>query len=174
MFDIQHDSAVPIHEQIVSQIMAHVASGALKPGASLWEYRALAQELLTHPQVVARAYADLEWAGVIEKARGGDLEVSASAAYICRLQLQDRARRAIRQAVARGVAAGLGEEEIRQALEEALKTPIPTADISQAIKNPAHETSHRASQGIQILSRQAGSGPPQPQRAAGSDIRPAR
>ena len=30
MFDIQHDSAMPIHEQLTSQIRAHVASGALK------------------------------------------------------------------------------------------------------------------------------------------------
>ena len=60
MFDIQHDSPVPIHEQITSQIRAHVASGALKAGTVLAEYRAFAQELLTNPQVVARAYAELD------------------------------------------------------------------------------------------------------------------
>src|SRR5947209_2950067 len=59
MFDIQHDSPVPIHEQITSQLREHIASGALKPGARLPEYRDFAQELLANPQAVARAYSDL-------------------------------------------------------------------------------------------------------------------
>jgi len=56
MFDIQHDSPVPIHEQLTTQIRMHIASGALKPGDTLLEYRAFAQKLLTNPQVVARAW----------------------------------------------------------------------------------------------------------------------
>ena len=64
MIDIQHDSPVAIHEQIIGQIMAHVASSTLKPGMRLREYRSFAQEMLTNPQVVARAYGDLEWLGV--------------------------------------------------------------------------------------------------------------
>ena len=52
MFDIQHDSPVPIHEQLTGQIRAHVASGALAAGALLGEYRAFAQELLTKTAVL--------------------------------------------------------------------------------------------------------------------------
>ena len=69
MFDIQHDSPVPIHEQIASQIRVHVATGALKAGAILAEYRAFAQELLTNPDrlrsmeraVDGLASADFSW-----------------------------------------------------------------------------------------------------------------
>ena len=85
MIDIQHDSPVPIHEQIAGQIRAHISSGALKPGAKLAEYRACAQELLTNPQAVARAYGDLEWEGALRKGPAGVMEVTAGAAAICRV-----------------------------------------------------------------------------------------
>ncbi len=55
MIDIQHDSPVPVHEQIAVQIMEHIATGGILAGVKLDEYRALAQALLTNPQVVARA-----------------------------------------------------------------------------------------------------------------------
>jgi GntR family transcriptional regulator len=166
MFDIQHDSPVPIHEQISTQIMAHVASGGLKPGARMWEYRAFAQELLTNPQVVARAYADLEWAGVLEKQddEEGELAVTAEAAAICRARLQNMARQAIRQAVAKGLAFGLAETELLSAVQEELAAArartVSLDDAQQAIKKTAHETRNRDSQGIQILPRQKGAGPP--------------
>jgi GntR family transcriptional regulator len=177
MMDIQHDSAVPIAEQITVQIMAHVASGALQAGARLKEYRAFAQELLANPQVVARAYADLEYDGVLKKGPGGVMEVTAGAAVICRVRLQDRARRRLRDAAAEALTWGLAEAEIHKAVDEAVasaQAPLSAAELQTAIKKASHETSHRASQGIQDLSRQKSTGSAQPKRPGGSDIRPAR
>jgi GntR family transcriptional regulator len=162
MFDVQHDSPVPIYEQLTSQIRAHVASGAIKPGARLAEYRALAQELLTNPQVVARAYGDLEWDGVLAKRSDGGMEVTAGAPLVCRVRLQEEARRRLSQAVAQAAGAGLAESEIKRAVEEELAAskvpPLSPGEVRQAIKKPDHESSHRASQGIQDLSRQKGAG----------------
>jgi GntR family transcriptional regulator len=178
MFDIQHDSPVPIHEQIADQIRAHIASGALKAGARFAEYRAFAQELLTNPQAVARAYGDLEWEGVLTKDPAGGMEVTAGAAVTCRLRLQDIARVRIRQAVAQGFSAGLPEAEIVQAFEQALVAakvhPVSDEEAQRAIQKPTHASSHRASQGIQDLSRQDRPRPAEPDRPGGSDIRPAR
>jgi DNA-binding transcriptional regulator YhcF (GntR family) len=156
MFDIQHDSSVPIHEQITSQIRTHVVSGALKAGAVLAEYCAFAQEFLTNPQVVARAYADLEAEGVLKRGPGGTV-VSASAAAICREWMRNIAHERIRQAVALGVACSLSDAEIASAVERALDAskvqPLSPDEILQAIKKPTHDNSHRDSQGIQDLSR---------------------
>jgi GntR family transcriptional regulator len=177
MIDIQHDSAVPIHEQITAQIMAHIASGALQAGARLAEYRAFAQALLTNPQVVARAYTDLEWDGVLKKDAAGGMEVTAGAALICRVRLQDTARRRLREAAQQAIVWGVGEADIHKAVDEAIaaaQAPLSADELQTAIKKTSHETSHRASQGIQDLSRQKGSGPAQPERTGGSDIRPAR
>jgi GntR family transcriptional regulator len=164
MFDIQHDSPVPIHEQITGQIRAHVASGALKPGARLAEYRAFAQELLTNPQVVARAFGDLEFEGVLKKCPSGDMEVAVGAAVLCRLRLQDMARERIRQAVAQGLAAGLEEGDVAEAVEHELAAartqPLSPTELLKAIKKSPHESSHRDSQGIQDLSRKKSSGSP--------------
>jgi GntR family transcriptional regulator len=176
MIDIQHDSPVPIHEQITSQLMAQVAAGTLKAGARLAEYRAFAQHLLTNPQVVAKAYGELEWEGVLARQAEGGMEVTANAALICRLRLQEKARNKIREAVAQGMAWGLADSEIREAVEGQLAAPAPLTDaeVVNAIKKPTHASSHRNSQGIQVLPQQKSAGPPQPDRTGGSDFRAAR
>lgn len=157
MFDIQHDSPVPIHEQLTNQIRGHIATGALKAGVRLAEYRAFAQELLTNPQVVARAYNDLYLDRVLKKCPDGCMEITAEAATVCRAQLQASARQRIGQAVAQGLAAGLAEAEIVKAVQEELAAakiePLSPEKAQYAIKKPTHETSHRDSQGIQDLSR---------------------
>jgi GntR family transcriptional regulator len=157
MFDIQHDSPVPIHEQLTSQIRSHIASGALKAGTRLAEYREFAQELLTNPQVVARAYGDLHAECVLKKCPDGTMEITEKAASICRAQLQASARQRIGRAVAQGLAAGLAEAEIIKAVQEELSAariePLSPEQAQFAIKKSTHETSHRDSQGIQDLSR---------------------
>jgi DNA-binding transcriptional regulator YhcF (GntR family) len=159
MFDIQHDSPVPIHEQLISQIRTHVASGALKAGAVLAEYRAFAQELLTNPQVVARAYADLEAEGVLARTAGGGMAVSGGADAICMEWLRNTASEQIRRAIALGVVCGLDDAEIAATVASALADSKARAlsphEILQAIKKPTHESSHRTSQGIQDLSRES-------------------
>jgi GntR family transcriptional regulator len=178
MIDIQHDSPVPIHEQITGQLRGHIASGALKAGAKLAEYRALAQELVTNPQVVARAYGDLEWDGVLKKGPAGVMEVTEGAAVICRLRLQDTARARLRQVIAQGLACNLSEADIRQIVEQALAAkvePLSPDELQHAIKKqPTHDSSHRDSQAIQDLSRQKSPGSSQPDRPQGGDFRPAR
>jgi GntR family transcriptional regulator len=158
MIDIQHDSPVPVHEQIALQIMEHIATGGIAAGVRLDEYRALAQELLTNPQVVAQAYESLEWDGILRPVRGL-MEVTASAAGICRAKLQEKARQRVRQAIGQGRAWGLDDDQLRKAVEEALAAapPLSPAETSTSIKK-ANAPSHRDSQGIQILSGQKGRG----------------
>jgi GntR family transcriptional regulator len=162
MIDIQHDSPVPIHEQITGQLRGHIASGVLQAGALLPEYRAFAQELLTNPQAVARAYGDLEWEGVLRKTAAG-MEITARGAGICKLRLQELARDSIRRAALQALAAGLGDAEIVSTLEQALAQahvqPLSAGELRTAIQKSKHEPSHRDSQGIQALPRQGGAGP---------------
>ena len=56
----------PPYEQIRSQIVEQVRSGALAPGAKLPTVRALAGELGLAVNTVARSYRELERAGMIE------------------------------------------------------------------------------------------------------------
>ncbi len=62
-----HDG-VPIYLQIVNQVKYLVASGRLAPGEELPAIRVLAEQLLVNPNTVARAYRELEIAGVVDQA----------------------------------------------------------------------------------------------------------
>lgn len=56
----------PPYDQVKAQIAAAVASGELRPGDRLPTVRRLAAELDLAPNTVARAYRELEAAGVVD------------------------------------------------------------------------------------------------------------
>jgi len=64
---ISANDGVPIYLQVVNQVKYLVASGRLEPGAELPPIRVLADRLLINPNTVARAYRELEVAGVVVK-----------------------------------------------------------------------------------------------------------
>ena len=70
MLKINFKSGMPIYLQIVDQIKAVAASGALRPGEALPSIRPLAEELRVNRNTVAKAYAELENQGVIETLPG--------------------------------------------------------------------------------------------------------
>lgn len=63
------DSPVPPYEQIRRQIAAFVQGGLLAPGARLPAMRALAADLGVAVGTVARAYTELETAGLVTSRR---------------------------------------------------------------------------------------------------------
>ena len=63
-------SGKPVYLQIVDQVKAAAASGALRPGEPLPSIRPLAEELRVNRNTVAKAYAELESQGVIETFAG--------------------------------------------------------------------------------------------------------
>src|SRR2546421_8488716 len=80
-----HDG-VPIYLQIVNQVKYLVASGRLGPGEELPPIRGLAEQLLINPNTVARAYRELELAGVVTKRRTAGTYVSDTASPLARRQ----------------------------------------------------------------------------------------
>ncbi|MFM7837073.1 MAG: GntR family transcriptional regulator, partial [Planctomycetaceae bacterium] len=60
---------VPIYLQVVNQIRYLVAAGRLSAGTELPPIRVLAEKLMVNPNTVARAYRELELAGIVEKRR---------------------------------------------------------------------------------------------------------
>jgi GntR family transcriptional regulator len=78
-----HDG-LPIYLQIVNQVKYLVASGRLEPGAELPAIRVLAEQLVVNPNTVARAYRELEIAGVVEKRRTAGTYVSATGSPLAR------------------------------------------------------------------------------------------
>ncbi len=66
----------PIYRQIVDQIRYLIASGQVHANEELPPIRVLAEELLINPNTVARAYRELEAAGMLTKRQGAGTYVS--------------------------------------------------------------------------------------------------
>ena len=75
---------VPIYLQVVSQVKHLVASGRLSAGDELPAIRVLAEQLLVNPNTIARAYRELEQAGVVEKRRTAGTFISAEGSPLAR------------------------------------------------------------------------------------------
>ncbi len=81
---ISPNDGVPIYLQLVNQIKYQVASGRLAPGEELPAIRVLAEQLLINPNTVARAYRELEVAGLVEKRRTAGTYVSEQGSPLAR------------------------------------------------------------------------------------------
>ncbi len=70
MIQLNFKSGKPVYLQVVDQVKAAAASGALRPGEALPSIRPLAEQLRVNRNTVAKAYAELEGQGVIETVAG--------------------------------------------------------------------------------------------------------
>src|SRR5207342_2574340 len=74
-----HDRT-PIYAQLERGLRAAIATGRLRPGDQLPTVRELAVDLRVNANTVARVYAELERAGVIQTKRGVGSFISATPA----------------------------------------------------------------------------------------------
>ena len=70
ILQINFKSGKPVYLQVVDQIKAAAASGALQPGEALPYIRPLAEELRVNRNTIAKAYSELESLNVIETLPG--------------------------------------------------------------------------------------------------------
>lgn len=75
---ISSNDGLPIYRQIVQQVKLLVAAGRLTPGDELPPIRKLAEELVINPNTVARAYRELESAGILESRQGSGTRVASN------------------------------------------------------------------------------------------------
>src|SRR6185295_2855035 len=109
--------ATPIYAQLERGLRAAIASGRLQPGDQLPTVRQLAVDLKVNANTVARVYAELERAGVLETRRGVGSFISATPAQARPPREHERRRRAfVTRMLADADAAGFTVEEIVAAL----------------------------------------------------------
>jgi GntR family transcriptional regulator len=116
--------ATPIYAQLERGLRASIATGRLRPGDQLPTVRQLAVELRVNANTVARVYAELERAGVIETRRGVGSFITATPAQAHPPRERDRRLRAfVTRLLADADAAGftiadvIGELEAHRALK---------------------------------------------------------
>jgi GntR family transcriptional regulator len=113
-------SAVPVYVQLMEQVKHAVETGALRPGDQLPGIRKLAESLVVNPNTVAKAYRELEHAGVIELRQGSGAFISDD--WLVRVETSAirRGQAIVRGAVRQLSGLGLDQEEIRRLFESEL------------------------------------------------------
>ena len=84
LFQINFKSAKAVYLQLVDQVKAAAAAGALRAGDPLPGIRPLAEELRVNRNTVAKAYTELESQGVIETLAGKGCFVRATGSPLSR------------------------------------------------------------------------------------------
>ena len=110
--------ATPIYAQLERGLRAAIATSSMRPGDQLPTVRQLAVELRVNANTVARVYAELERARVIETRRGVGSFVSATPVQAHPPRERDRRLRAfVTRVLADADAAGFTFEDLVTALE---------------------------------------------------------
>lgn len=115
---IHPSSGVPIYRQVVDQIRNLVASGRLAPGSELPGIRALAEQMLVNPNTIARAYLELERAGLLTKRHGAGTYVADSPRKLTRNQRASALTESVDALLTQAAQLGVGYEEVVELLEE--------------------------------------------------------
>lgn len=115
---IDQRDATPIYAQLERGLRAAIATSRLRPGDQLPTVRQLAVELRINANTVARVYAELERAGVIETRRGVGSFISATPAQAHPSHGRDRRMRAfVTKVLADATAAGFTLDELLAELD---------------------------------------------------------
>lgn len=117
LLSIDSRDATPIYAQLERALRASIATGRLQPGSQLPTVRQLAVELRINANTVARVYAELERAGVIETRRGVGSFISATPAQAHPPREHERRLRAfVTRMLADADAAGFTIDDLMAAL----------------------------------------------------------
>ena len=110
---IDPQDQTPIYAQLERGLRAAIATGRLRPGDQLPTVRQLAVDLKVNANTVARVYAELERANVLETRRGVGSFVSATPAQARSAREHERRLRAFATKVlANAAAAGFTPDQV--------------------------------------------------------------
>ena len=170
---ISASDGVPIYLQIVNQVKYLVASGRLAPGEELPPIRVLAERLVVNPNTVARAYRELESAGVVEKRRTAGTFVSESGSPLARRERLKILTERVDALLAEARQLGIGVDEVVELIGRR----------NQAMQPPGETKSHdcrdegqcgRGRRAVAAVRPHARAGRGQPGRAARRRLRAGR
>lgn len=115
---ISPNDGIPIYLQIVNQVKYLAAAGRLAPGEQLPSVRHLAEDLVINPNTVARAYRELEAAGVIATRRGAGVYLAEGGSPLGRAEKNKIIQERLDGLLAEASQLGIGLEELLRLLHE--------------------------------------------------------
>ena len=121
IFEINPTSGVPIYRQIVDQVRALIAGGALQEGDLLPSVRQVALAAAVNPMTVSKAYSRLETEGVVRRARGLGMQVLAPSQNGSLDERKQQFRETIEPALHRARQLGLNAEQVREVISSLIQ-----------------------------------------------------
>lgn len=109
-------SGQPIYLQIAEQVTLLVASGHLKEGDAMPAIRSLAEKLLVNPNTVARAYRELEAAGVVTSRVGSGTVVAGGLSPLAKRERLRRLQEHVDRLLAQARQLNFSLEEVQEQL----------------------------------------------------------
>jgi GntR family transcriptional regulator len=120
IIEVRADSLVPPYDQIRAQIETMAASGVLPPGHQLPSIRQLAGDLGLAPGTVARAYRELETAGIVVTRTGRGTSIATTAPRLSEQERRTRLGTAARDYVRAIQRLGVGQDQALAAVRDLL------------------------------------------------------
>ncbi len=119
IFRVNPRSGVPLYLQLIENVRGAIEAGGLRPGDPLPGIRKVAEELVMNPNTVAKAYKEMEHAGLIKLRHGSGATIAERPSAIASPAVAD-GRALMQKTVARLLALGLDEGTVRRLLETEL------------------------------------------------------
>lgn len=119
-FRLQQNRDLPLFQQIVEQCRLGVARGLLRPGDQLPTVRDLAAELLLNPNTVAKAYQELEKAGVLLTRRGAGTFVANGVSPLAPAEKERILREGIEACLTEAVHLGTPRKQVLRMFTDSL------------------------------------------------------
>ena len=122
-FKLNPTTDQPLYLQLMQQVRHAAETGALQDGDQLPGIRTLAEELVVSPNTVAKAYSELEHAGLLELRQGSGAFVTVKRRTRSLTDHVQVASRRLRDLIEHLREVGLLDEEIKRAFEAELLYP---------------------------------------------------
>jgi GntR family transcriptional regulator len=119
-FQLDLSTGVPVYRQIIDQVHAARASGAIGPGERLPTVRPLAVDLKVNPNTVVRAYRELELTGILTTHQGTGTFLTNEVVRQSEAGREQKLDRLVGEIVTRAGREGFTVQEVQQRLASAI------------------------------------------------------
>ena len=111
-FRLDTATGVPFYRQVIDQILAGIATRAVRPGEQLPTVRALAVDLKVNLNTVGKAYKELEIRGVLTTQQGSGTFIAPVTVERDEIERRRKVVQVVDELLARAAALGLPSREL--------------------------------------------------------------
>src|ERR1700733_5876840 len=117
-FRLDAHSGVPVYRQLMDQVQAAIASGALAPADQLPTVRQVAVDLAINPNTVSRAYREMEIRGLLDTQQGTGTFIADRRVEYSKDERERQLAQLVGEFVSRAGAAGFTLKQLMKALRD--------------------------------------------------------